>query len=472
MSTPPVGTRQARELLRVAFGPSLVALVIIAAVVLLQLVIANSDMTGALGAIASMWLGVHLVPVSIGGSALGVMPLLPTLVMIYGTARTTAAATGASWFVTRWVVASALGGPVLIAAICLAVIHDAASVLTELQTPDALHAFGSVFTVHMIGAVLGVGSRVGRKVLIASPLPNWLPDAFRAAAAGVLALMGLSGAIVAGSLVVHWSTMHDLYSITESMFGQFSLTVLSVLYLPNVMVGAAAVAVGSSAHVGLATFSAFTVFGGDIPALPVLAAVPTPPLGPVWVALLIVAAVSAVALGQQCARRPLPVGAALAKLATAAAAAAAVMALLAYAGGGPLGNFGRVGVDQSTFAPAVFLWLFGIGALTVVMSGGITARVRRPKPTPETTDDEPEAPAEDADAVTEEFVLDEPQPDPADEPDPADPDRPDSADPDPVIGPEAPDDHLDPEDHFVVDDDAPTGAARDDARGHRESGDH
>ena len=54
------------------------------------------------------------------------------------------------------------------------------------------------------------------------------------------------------------------------------------------------------------TLGAFTVFGGDIPALPVLAAVPTPPLGPVWVALLIVAAASGVAVGQQCARRPLP----------------------------------------------------------------------------------------------------------------------------------------------------------------------
>ena len=78
-STPrPVGgTRQGRELLRVAFGPSIVALVVIAAVVLLQLLIANSDMTGALGAIASMWLGVHQVPVSISGRELGVMPLLP-----------------------------------------------------------------------------------------------------------------------------------------------------------------------------------------------------------------------------------------------------------------------------------------------------------------------------------------------------------------------------------------------------------
>ena len=36
--------------------------------------------------------------------------------------------------------------------------------------------------------------------------------------------------------------------------------------------------------------------------------------------------------------------------------AALVMALLGYAGGGRLGNFGDVGVDQTTFGPAVFLW--------------------------------------------------------------------------------------------------------------------
>ena len=70
------GARQARDLVRVAFGPAVVALVIVAAVTLLQLLIANSDMTGALGAIASMWLGVHQVPISIGGRELGVLPLL------------------------------------------------------------------------------------------------------------------------------------------------------------------------------------------------------------------------------------------------------------------------------------------------------------------------------------------------------------------------------------------------------------
>lgn len=373
---------QARDLLRVAFGPAVVALTVVAAVVLLQLVIANSDMTGALGAIASMWLGVHQVPVSIGGRVLGVMPLLPVLAMVWGTARTTAEATKptASWFVIRWIVASALAGPLLMTAIALAVIHDASSVIVELQSPSALRAFGGVFAVHAIGALIGIGSRVGRRVLAATHLPNWLSDAVRAAAAGVLALFGLSAAVTAASLVVHWGTMHELFGLTDSLFGQLSLALLSILYIPNVVVGASAVAVGSSAHVGLATFSSFTVFGGDIPAVPVLAAVPTPPLGPVWVALMIVAAAAAVVVGQQCARRPAPPVAAFGKLLVAAVLAAVTMALLGLAGGGELGNFGAVGVDQTTFGPAVFLWFFGIGALTIVMTGGIARGVRVPKP--------------------------------------------------------------------------------------------
>lgn len=360
----------------------MVALVIIAAITLLELLIANSDMTGALGAIASMWLGVHQVPISIGGRELGVMPLGPVLLMVWGTARTTARATSpySSWLVVRWVVASALGGPLLIAAIALAVIHDASSVLTELQTPSALRAFTSVLVVHGVGAAIGVWSQLGRRALAATPLPAWLGDSVRAAAAGVLALLGMSGMVTAASLVVHWGTMQELYGITESIWGQFNLTALSVLYAPNVIVGASAVAVGSSAHIGFATFSSFTVFGGDIPALPILAASPTPPLAPVWVALLIIGAASGVAVGQQCARYPLPFVAALAKVLVASVLGALAMGLLAYGGSGKLGNFGDVGVDLGALLIGVFLWFAVVGGLTVVMAGGIRRRPRRPKP--------------------------------------------------------------------------------------------
>jgi hypothetical protein len=419
----PAGARQARDLVRVAFGPAVVALGVIAAVTLLQLLIANSDMTGALGAIASMWLGVHDVPISIGGRELGVMPLLPVLLMVWGTARSSARATSpySSWLVVRWVIASALGGPLLMTAIALAVIHDASSVITELQTPSALRAFVSVLMVHTIGAAIGVWSRVGRRALAASPLPDWLGDSLRAATAGVLALVGLSGLVTAGSLVVHWSTMQELYGITDSIFGQFSLTVLSILYAPNVIVGTSAIAVGSSAHLGFATFSSFTVFGGDIPALPILAAAPTPPLGPVWVALLIVGAISGVAVGQQCARRALPLLPALAKLLVAAVVGALAMSLLAYGGSGRLGNFGHVGVDQGTLLAGVFFWFAVVGCVTVVMAGGIRpirlGRPRRRRPAPAPAAEEPaeevaDEPPESGEAVADRAACEDDAPPP------------------------------------------------------------
>ncbi len=368
--------------MRVAFGPSLVALVVIAAVTLVQLVVANSDLTGTLGAVASMWLAVHLVPVSIAGQQLGALPLVPVGLMVWATARRTAQVTPprGSWFVIRWIAASAVGGPLLIAAVALAVVHDAASVIAELQTPNALQAFAGVLAVSGLGALIGVGSRIGPRAWDALGVPQWVRDAVRPAVIGAATLLALCSAVVALSLVVHWATMQDLFGITDSFFGQLSLTILSLLYLPNVVLGAVAVAVGSSAHIGFATFSAFTVFGGDIPALPVLAAAPTPPLGPIWVALLIIGAVSGVAIGQQCARHPLPFGLAFAKLAVASLMAAVGLALLALAGGGPLGNFGHVGVDQATFAPGVFFWFFVIGGLTVVMAGGISRRPSLPTP--------------------------------------------------------------------------------------------
>lgn len=374
--------------MRVAFGPSLVALVLIAAIVLVQLVVANSDLTGTLGAVASMWLAVHLVPVSIAGQQLGALPLVPAALMVWATARTTAGITPprGSWFILRWIVLSAVGGPLLVAAIALAVVHDAASVISQLQTPNALRAFVGVVSVQGLGALIGVGSRIrprfrglpGSRLWQRFDVPGWVIDAIRPALVAVATLLALSAALVAASLVVHWGTMQDLYGITDSFFGQLSLTLLSLLYLPNVVLGAAAVAVGSSAHIGFATFSAFTVFGGDIPALPILAAAPTPPLGAIWVAWLIIGAVTGVAIGQQCARRPLPFGLAVAKLAVASLLAAITLALLAWAGSGPLGNFGHVGVDQATFAPWAFFWFFTIGALTVLMTGGVSRRPALP----------------------------------------------------------------------------------------------
>jgi hypothetical protein len=119
------------------------------------------------------------------------------------------------------------------------------------------------------------------------------------------------------------------------------------------------------------------------------------------------------------------------------------MALLGFASGGRLGNFGDVGVDQVTFAPAVFLWFVGIGALTVAMSGGIARRPKRARPAPEPEpepqlDPEPE-PELEADEAPEFAVVHDPEDEMAM-----------PVDPRPVAEETYPED---PEDHFVADDD-------------------
>jgi hypothetical protein len=149
----------------------------------------------------------------------------------------------------------------------------------------------------------------------------------------------------------------------------------------------------------------------------------------------------------------------------AAAVAAATMALLGFAGGGALGNFGDVGVDQTTFAPGVFVWFAGVGALTVAMSGGISRRVRRPKVAPvsdaevdvtepdedEYGDDEPEHFEDEPEHFEDDPETEEMVPGGDVEPRPA-------FEPESVAVPEAaladgpPPNDLDPEDHFVVDD--------------------
>ncbi len=94
----------------------------------------------------------------------------------------------------------------------------------------------------------------------------------------------------------------------------------------------------------------------------------------------------------------------MAKLLVAAGCAALAMVLLGYAGGGRLGNFGDVGVDQSTFGFAVFFWFAVVGAVTVVMTGGVR---RRPKPPRPPKLPEP-APSPDADFHDGQAVLDHP----------------------------------------------------------------
>ncbi|MFC9786643.1 DUF6350 family protein [Rhodococcus sp. NPDC127528] len=358
---------QIRTLLGIALRPTLVALVLIATCVLVTLVAANSDLTGTSGAIAATWLAVHQVQLTIGGASLGVLPLLPTAVMMWTVARGCARAVteysprSEQW----WVLGAAVAGPLVATAISLAVVADASSVIA-LSPPNALAAFGWVLAVHLVAAIVGVGTRVWRPVAARWRLPRWVQGAARPAMRAGMTLLATGAAISVVSLLASWSTVGDLLQAGEGVGGALGLTVVSILYLPNVVIGATAVLVGSAVHVGAASVSMFDVVGGPVPALPVLGVLPAEQGGG-WTVGLVIPAVLGAFLGRDCARRAGSVLEAVQSALVGAAAVAVVFTALGFVAGGNLGTFGTVGVDLATFAGLTFGWLGVFGAATAAL---------------------------------------------------------------------------------------------------------
>jgi outer membrane biosynthesis protein TonB len=129
---------------------------------------------------------------------------------------------------------------------------------------------------------------------------------------------------------------------------------------------------------------------------------------------MIIGAVSGVAVGQQCARRPVPWPTAIHKVVAAALLAATFLAIVGKLAGGQLGNFGRLGIDQGTFGPGVFFWFLVIGLLTVFMLGGATRLPAKARPELE-PEPEPE-PEPEAEPETELEPEPVPEPEPESEP--------------------------------------------------------
>lgn len=368
-SRPSPTPEQVRALLGVALRPALLALVVIATCMVLTLVAANSDLTGTSGAIAAGWLALHQVPLTIGGASLGVLPLLPTLVMIAAVAR------GCSRVVTAstprhecwWVLGAAVAGPVVVTAIALAVVADASSVI-PLSSPNTLAALVWVIAVHLIGAGIGIGVRLWRPIVTLLGVPDWVLAAARPATRSGMALLATGAAITVASLLASWSTVGMLVEAGDGFMGGLGLTVLSILYLPNVVVGATAVLVGSAIHVGSASVSLFDVIGGPVPALPVLGALPEQAGGDGWLVGLVVPAAIGIMFGRECARRaPSPLSAVQTAL-VGSAGVALVFALLGFVSGGAIGSFGSVGIDLLTFVGATFGWLAVFGSAAAALT--------------------------------------------------------------------------------------------------------
>ncbi|MGQ4598321.1 cell division protein PerM [Nocardia sp. R6R-6] len=349
---------RSRVLIAVAARPAAFGLTTFAVLVLGTLLTSGSDLAGASGAVAASWLGAHQVPLVIGKTSLGLLPLLPTALVLWLAARECARAVEPDCTKADlgWIVGAALGGPLLVTSVCLAVTEDASGVIA-LRPPNTLSAFTWVAALHLLAAATGIATRIRRLLFVLLRLPDWAVSGLYGAGRSVLRLLGCATVVVVVSIGAHIARIGDTYQSASDAVGVFGLTLLSLLYLPNLVVHAVGVLVGSSAHIGAASFGVFSVVGGPIPAFPLLAAIPTGPAQGWWMVLLLVPAGVGVLGGLDCARTSTDrITAPWATLSSAALAALALTVAGAVAGG-ELGTFGRMGLDPAIFAVITFAWL-------------------------------------------------------------------------------------------------------------------
>lgn len=362
----PVGHPVTWNLLKVALLVPMITTVILALVLTVTKLLAGGAFGGLAGQSAAAWLAVNQVPLTVGGVTLGVLPLLPTLALIVAVAVVTARACRevSTLQDVGAIAGAALAGPLLWTALALAVVADGAAV-SALGQPAPLPAFGFTLLVQAIGVAIGVGRRCAEPLLEIYEFP--VADRV-GARAGVLAFAGL---LVGGTLLVvvaviaKWSRVGELIATGNSFDGYLGLTLLSILYLPNVVAGALGIAVGASAQVGTATMDAISVHPGAVPPVPILGALPESSLGAFGAFVYVVPVAVGVAVGWYC--RSFDLAKHLRAVAVAAATCAALVVLSCAMAAGAVGELGRVGVSAPLAGVYTFAWLAVVGALTAVV---------------------------------------------------------------------------------------------------------
>ncbi|WP_433628508.1 cell division protein PerM [Nocardia sp. CA-120079] len=370
---------RARVLLLVAARPTTYALVAVVVLMLAALLSSGSNLAGTSGAIAAGWLAAHQVPLVIGKTSLELLPLLPTGLLVWATGRDCARAVepDSSRADLGWIVGAALSGPLLVTAVCLAVAEDASGVVA-LQPPNTLAAFGWVGAVHLIAAVGGIASRSRRRLFTLLRLPDWAVAGAFGAGRTVLRLLTCATAVVIVSFLAHWSRIGDTFHTAGNAAGVLGLILLSLAYLPNVVIATVGVLVGSGAQFGDASIGVFSVVGGPIPAVPLMAAVPTGPAEGWWPVLLLLPAAVGVLGGLDIGRTSHDRAAAPWATLTSAGVATVTLVLLGVVAGGDLGTFGQFGLDLPIFAVVAFGWLAVTGYVGLVFARWVVVPIGAP----------------------------------------------------------------------------------------------
>lgn len=233
------------------------------------------DGAAAWRAAGSVWLGAHQVPMLVGDRELTLLPLGALLLGLLLTRRS-----------GRWA-GQLLNDPtpaetVGIISACVAVYGAGGAGVAWLSAGDGTRASpvtALMWTgaVALVGVTWGVAAQAGLGGRLRALLSDAAWRTVVGATAAVIGLFAAGGVLVTISLVRHFGQVTaTLADLEAGPVGALALTLLGILSLPTLDIWAMAVLVGPGFTLGPA--EGLRAFGGQVeslPALPVLAAIPT-----------------------------------------------------------------------------------------------------------------------------------------------------------------------------------------------------
>lgn len=314
--------------------------------------------------VAQSWLALNLVPVSGERASVGILPLAPALLFGWVMARRVyrSVKDRVSMFELQLLALCTVGIPILLTLTAAAMLYDASSVL-PVKPPSLGEAIVRTLVMHLCVLGCGMGPRLWRALARRIAIPGTIVDAalFALSYLKWLALAGAATVVI--SLAFHWQTLSELMRHFSTPGAAAGVVTLSLLYLPNAAMFAAAVLLGSEFHISDAAVSLFSAHLVPLPPMPLFAAVPASVVPWAWVLLVIPLVIAAVLAYRRMGNTDQPI----AEFVAAGGFIMLFTAIAVYLGSGTLGAFGHVGSLVWLTSCLAALFLTGTSVLAVVV---------------------------------------------------------------------------------------------------------